>query len=62
RRALVERVREAERATLRAASDPTRELILDAIVANPIVPTRADAERIVEGYLTHHAWMRELVA
>ncbi len=62
RRALVERVRDAERATLRAAFDPTRERILDAIATHPLVPSRADAERIVDGYLTHHAWMRELVA
>ena len=62
RRALVERVRDAERATLRAAFDPSRERILDAIAAHPLVPSRADAERIVDGYLTHHAWMRELVA
>lgn len=61
-RALSDRVREAERATLHAASEPTRERILEAVAAHPLVPTRADAERIVDGYLAHHAWMRELVA
>jgi len=61
-RALLERVRETERRTLVAAASPSRPSIVDALVAHPLVPTRDVAERIVDGYLAEHDWLRERVA
>jgi 6-phospho-beta-glucosidase len=48
---LVARVKEVERTTIRAAVEGSRALALEAVAAHPVVPTRAAAERILEGYL-----------
>ena len=61
-RDLMERVREAERATAAAAAAPSRRALVDAIAAHPLVPTRELAERIADGYLERHGWMRERFA
>jgi alpha-galactosidase/6-phospho-beta-glucosidase family protein len=58
----MQRVRDAERATLEAAASPSLEGIVAALAAHPIVPSRELAERIVDVYLERHAWMREHVA
>jgi 6-phospho-beta-glucosidase len=57
--ALVGRIREVERLTLRAATEGSRGLALDAIAAHPVVPTREVAERILDGYLRRHATLAE---
>ena len=61
-RRLMERAREAERATLAAVSSPSRMAVVDAIACHPVVPSRELAERIVDGYLGRHQWMRERYA
>jgi hypothetical protein len=33
-----------------------------ALAAHPVVPSRELAERIVDGYLERHDWMRERYA
>ena len=52
--ALVQRVKEVERLTLRAAIEGSRRLALEAIVAHPVVRDRDLAERILDGYLRRH--------
>jgi 6-phospho-beta-glucosidase len=61
-RELMERVREAERETTEAAATPSRQALVDAIAAHPVVPSRELAERIADGYLERHGWMRERFA
>jgi 6-phospho-beta-glucosidase len=61
-RRLMARVRDAERATLDAVSSSSREAVVKAIACHPVVPSRELAERIVDGYLVRHAWMRERYA
>jgi 6-phospho-beta-glucosidase len=58
-RALMLRVRDAERATLEAAASSSARLVVEAIARHPVVPSRAVAERIADGYLARHRWMRE---
>jgi 6-phospho-beta-glucosidase len=58
-RRLMERVREAERATLAAIDSPSRGAVLEAIACHPVVQSRELAERIVDGYFERHTWMRE---
>jgi 6-phospho-beta-glucosidase len=58
-RALMLRVRDAERATLEAAGSSSSRLVVEAIASHPVVPSRGVAERIVDGYLERHRWMRE---
>lgn len=58
-RALMGRVREAERATLEAATSSSLRRVVDAVASHPVVPSREIARRIVEGYRRHQAWMRE---
>ena len=53
-RQLMERVRQAERATAAAAATPSRRALVDAIAAHPVVPSREIAERIAAGYLQRH--------
>lgn len=48
---LVARIKEVERTTIRAALEGSRRLAVEALVAHPVVPTRAAAERILQGYL-----------
>jgi 6-phospho-beta-glucosidase len=48
---LVQRVKEVERTTIRAAREGSRLLALEAMAAHPVVPTRAAADRILRGYL-----------
>ena len=48
---LVARVKEVERTTIRAAVEGSRRLALQALIAHPLVPTRAVAEKILTGYL-----------
>ena len=61
-RELMERVREAERATAAAAETPSRRKLVDAIAAHPLVPSRELAERIADGYLERHDRMQERFA
>ncbi|MGH2526067.1 MAG: hypothetical protein ACRDG2_04900, partial [Actinomycetota bacterium] len=61
-RMLMERVRGAERATLAAVAAPSRGAVVDAVASHPVGPSRELAERIVDGYLERHAWMRERYA
>ena len=53
--ALVQRVKDVERLTLRAAIEGSRRLALEAIAAHPVLPDRDLAERILDGYLRRHA-------
>lgn len=48
---LVGRVKEIERATIRAALEGSRRLALEALAAHPVVPSRDAAERILASYL-----------
>jgi 6-phospho-beta-glucosidase len=59
---LMERVRDAERATLAAVASPSRGAVVEAIARHPVVPSRELAERIVDGYLAQHKWMWERYA
>lgn len=61
-RMLMRHVREAERATLEAASSSSLQLVVDAVTRHPVVSSRDVARRIVDGYREHHAWMRERFA
>jgi 6-phospho-beta-glucosidase len=61
-RSLMNQVRDAERATLVAIATPSRGAVVDAIACHPVVPSRELAERIVDGYLERHSWMRERYA
>jgi len=61
-RELMERVREAERATSVAAETPSVRSLVDAIAAHPVVPSRELAERIADAYLERHDGMRERFA
>jgi 6-phospho-beta-glucosidase len=61
-RRLMQRVRRAERATLAAVDAPSRGALVDAVASSPVVQSRELAERIVDGYLERHTWMRERYA
>lgn len=50
-RALLTRVKEVERLTLRASSERSAELAIEAIALHPVVDSRSLAERIFAGYL-----------
>jgi 6-phospho-beta-glucosidase len=50
-RDLVERAKEVERLTIRAAAEGSRSLALEAIAHHPLVPSPAVAERILADYL-----------
>ena len=50
-RDLLARVKEVERLTLRASSERSAELAIDAIARHPVVGSRPLAERIFAGYL-----------
>jgi 6-phospho-beta-glucosidase len=58
--ALVQRVKASERLTIRAAIEGRADLALEALVAHPVVPSRATASRILDGYLERHEELREL--
>ncbi len=51
---LVQRIKEVERLTLRAAIEGSRRLALDAIAAHPVLHDRELAERILGSYLRRH--------
>ena len=59
--ALVERVKEVERLTIRAAAEGSAALALEALLAHPVVPSREVAERILRGYLERHDDLRALL-
>jgi 6-phospho-beta-glucosidase len=59
--ALVQRIKEVERSTLRASESGSAALALEAIAAHPVVPSREVAECILDGYLARHETMRELL-
>jgi 6-phospho-beta-glucosidase len=61
-RRLMQRVRRAERATLAAVDAPSRGALVDAVASSPVVQSRELAERIADGYLERHTWMRERYA
>ena len=48
--ALVQEIKAVERMTIAAAETGSRQTALDALVAHPVVPSRAVAERILVGY------------
>jgi 6-phospho-beta-glucosidase len=52
--ALVQRVKEVERLTLRAAVEGSRRLALAAIAAHPVLQDHGLAEPILDGYLHRH--------
>jgi 6-phospho-beta-glucosidase len=47
----IARLKEVERMTIRAAVTGSRVLAHDAITAHPLVPSRAIADKILDGYL-----------
>jgi 6-phospho-beta-glucosidase len=57
-RRMVERVKEVERITIRAARERSARLAVDALAAHPLVPSRDVAERIWTGYTAGHAALR----
>jgi 6-phospho-beta-glucosidase len=48
---LVARVKEVERLTIRASVEGSRALALEALAIHPVVPSRAVADKILEGYM-----------
>ena len=58
---LVVRIKDVERLTRRASEAGSAALALDAIAAHPVVPSRDVATRILDGYLTRHHALRELL-
>jgi 6-phospho-beta-glucosidase len=58
---LVERVKEVERLTIRAATERRADLALEAIASHPVVPSREVAEQILAGYLDRHETLRKLL-
>ena len=58
-RALVERMKDVERTTIRAATERSAGLALEAIAGHPLVRSRDVAERILTGYLDRHTDLRE---
>jgi 6-phospho-beta-glucosidase len=59
--ALVERVKEVERLTIRAAAEGSAPLALQALRAHPVVPSAEVAERILGAYLERHDDLRTLL-
>lgn len=57
--ALVARINEVERLTLRAATEGSRALAREAIAAHPVVPDADVAARILDGYLHRHVGLAE---
>ena len=55
----IERMKEVERVTIRAALERSAALAVRAIALHPLVPSRDVAERIWAGYLGGHRWLRE---
>jgi 6-phospho-beta-glucosidase len=60
-RDLVTRVKEVERLTIRAASERSRSLALEAIAHHPLVPSAAIAERILADYLARQPLLEVLL-
>jgi 6-phospho-beta-glucosidase len=60
-RELVTRVKEVDRLTIRAASERSRSLALDAIAHHPLVPSTAVAERILADYLARQPLLEALL-
>jgi 6-phospho-beta-glucosidase len=58
--ALVSRVKEVERLTLRASSERSAELAIEAIGRHPVVGSRALAERVFAGYLERQRGFADL--
>jgi 6-phospho-beta-glucosidase len=58
--ALIARVKEVERLTLRASSERSAELAIEAIALHPVVGSRMLAERIFSGYLERQRGFVEL--
>jgi 6-phospho-beta-glucosidase len=56
--ALVARVKQVERLTIRAAIEGRADVALEAIAAHPLVPSRATARSILAGYLERHETLR----
>jgi 6-phospho-beta-glucosidase len=59
--ALVGRVKEVERLTIRAEAEGSAVLALEALRAHPVVPSTEVAERILGGYLERHGDLRTLL-
>jgi 6-phospho-beta-glucosidase len=60
--ALVARIKEVERLTIRAATTGSAAPALEAIAAHPLVPSRDLAERILKGYLERQPGLRNVIA
>ncbi|HJR96594.1 MAG TPA: 6-phospho-beta-glucosidase [Actinomycetota bacterium] len=59
--ALVRRVKQVERLTIRAATEGRADVALEAIAAHPLVPSYETAERILAGYLERHDNLRPIL-
>jgi 6-phospho-beta-glucosidase len=57
-RELVERMKQVDRLTIRAAIEGSAALALAAIATHPLVPSHEVAERIFDGYLAGHPELR----
>jgi 6-phospho-beta-glucosidase len=60
-RELVERIKEVERLTIRAAFERSSALALAAIAAHPFVRSHQVAERILAGYLVGHPGLGDVL-
>jgi 6-phospho-beta-glucosidase len=58
-RAMIERLKEVERLTIRASVEGSAKLALEALAAHPVVPSREAAERVLAGYLARHRGLQE---
>jgi 6-phospho-beta-glucosidase len=61
-RRMIERMKEVERATIRAARDRSPALAVEAMAMHPLVGSRALARQVFDRYVAHHAWLREWAA
>ena len=59
-RELLIRVKEVERLTLRASSERSAELAIEAIARHPVVDSRTLAEQIFAGYLERQPGFTDL--
>ena len=61
-RELVARVKEVERLTIRASTERSSSLAIEAIATHPVVDSRPMAERIFEGYIARQPGFADLFA
>jgi len=58
-RRMIERMKEVERTTIRAARQGSADLAVTALAMHPLVPSEDAARRVFAGYLERHPGMRE---